>query len=92
MHAPSTRACDLDACVRPRRVRAPSLRHAASLAHGIAADSACGSSLACSADPFFINEAAYYEKGVAFMVGHRSEQPVHVLTNASGSKRQKTSA
>ena len=45
-----------------------------------------------SADPFFINEAAYYEKGVAFMVGHRSQQPVHVLVNASGSKRQKTSA
>ena len=29
--------------------------------------------------PFFINEAAYYEKGVAFFIAHRSSQPVHLL-------------
>lgn len=29
--------------------------------------------------PFFVNEAAYYEKGIAFMIAHRAEQPVHVL-------------
>lgn len=29
--------------------------------------------------PFFINEAAYYEKGIALMIAHRAEQPVHVL-------------
>lgn len=29
---------------------------------------------------FFINEAAYYEKGVAFMVAHRSEQEVRMVS------------
>ena len=31
--------------------------------------------------PFFVNEAAYYEKGIAFMVAHRAEQSVRVLSH-----------
>ena len=29
--------------------------------------------------PFFVNEAAYYEKGIAFMIAHQQQQPVRVL-------------
>ena len=35
--------------------------------------------------PFLVNEAAYYEKGIAFMLAHRSEQPVLVLTSVEQS-------
>ena len=29
--------------------------------------------------PFLVNEAAYYEKGIAFMIAHRAAQPVMEL-------------
>ena len=45
--------------------------------------------------PFFVNEAAYYEKGIAMMIGHRNEQPVNVLVSVESGeqivKRQKRS-
>ena len=44
--------------------------------------------------PVFVNEAAYYEKGIAMMIGHRAEQPVRVLAAVSQSppepKRMRT--
>ena len=44
--------------------------------------------------PFLVNEAAYYEKGIAMMIGHRAEQPVRVLAAVSESppepKRMRT--
>lgn len=36
--------------------------------------------------PFFIDEAAYYEKGIAFMIAHRTEQAVRVVTNVEASE------
>jgi succinylglutamate desuccinylase len=42
--------------------------------------------------PFFINEAAYYEKGIAFMVAHRVEQPVRVLESTGSATQAEPSA